>query len=397
MRTRAARLVWMSMGLLALGAAAFLLVSTEKPIFERRTRLSTFDVNAREAATLFADVRASQQAYVAAGQSTSYWMPKVSTLLRDTGERVDTLRALAVSGEARATLIEVSSSVAALANLDKRAREYLSGDQLLMASDIVFTDAGETAAEAARQVETARIAEHQAFETLRASSERRLEYVLGAAGGILFLAVVLLGMTPVSGHAGVPASEPATEADLPLHVAAVETAASGGAPSADFNAVRLLAEAANVCTAFGSVKDIADLKDLLARAGQLIDSSGLVVWLGNDTGGDLQAVVAYGYADQVLARMKAIPRTAENAVAAAYRSAALQVVPANGPSLGAIVAPIVSVDGCIGALTAETRAGRESSPEIQSLATIFAAQLAGILANAGTATDTVSSDRAQSA
>jgi hypothetical protein len=389
----------MSMGLLALGAAAFLLVSIEKPILERRTRLATFDVSARETATLFADVRASQQAYVAAGQSTSYWMPKVSTLLHDTGERVDTLRALAASNEARATLIEVSSAVAALGNLDKRAREYVSGDQLLMASDVVFTEAGETAAEAARQVETARIAEHQAFETLRAVSERRLEYVLGAAGGVLFLAMILLGMAPVSRQVSVPVSPPAADADLPLHVAAIAPAVPDAAPAAQAgaNALRLLAEAASVCTAFASVKDIGDLKDLLARAGQLIDSSGLVVWLRNNAGGDLQAVVAYGYADQVLARMKAIPRLADNAVAAAYRSGALQVVPANGPSLGAIVAPIVSVDGCIGALTAETRAGRESSPEIQSLAAIFAAQLAAILGNAATATDTVSPARAQSA
>ena len=48
-------------------------------------------------------------------------------------------------------------------------------------------------------------------------------------------------------------------------------------------------------------------------------------------------------------------------------------------SSGAVVAPILSADGCIGALSAEIRSGGETSQSVQALASIFAAQLAWML------------------
>ena len=47
---------------------------------------------------------------------------------------------------------------------------------------------------------------------------------------------------------------------------------------------------------------------------------------------------------------------------------------------GAVVAPLLSADGCIGALTAEIRSGGETSDSAQALAAIFAAQLVSVLA-----------------
>jgi hypothetical protein len=85
----------------------------------------------------------------------------------------------------------------------------------------------------------------------------------------------------------------------------------------------------------------------------------------------------------VLARIPPVPRSADNAAAAAYRTGTLQIVLARpGGSAGAVVAPIISVDGCIGALSAEMRDGAEASEELQSLAAIFAAQLANVVAAA---------------
>ena len=76
-----------------------------------------------------------------------------------------------------------------------------------------------------------------------------------------------------------------------------------------------------------------------------------------------------------------MPRSANNAAAAAYRSGTLQIVLARpGGSTGAVVAPIISVDGCIGALSAEIRGGAEMSEGVQALASIFAAQLANVVA-----------------
>ena len=46
------------------------------------------------------------------------------------------------------------------------------------------------------------------------------------------------------------------------------------------------------------------------------------------------------------------------------------------------MAPILTADGRIGALSAEIRSGGETSESVQALASIFAAQLAGVLAAA---------------
>jgi hypothetical protein len=79
--------------------------------------------------------------------------------------------------------------------------------------------------------------------------------------------------------------------------------------------------------------------------------------------------------------MPPIPRSADNAVADAYRTGALQVVRgASVASPGAIAAPIVTPDGCVGVLTAEIQAGQESSEAVQALALLFAAQFSGLLA-----------------
>jgi GAF domain-containing protein len=85
----------------------------------------------------------------------------------------------------------------------------------------------------------------------------------------------------------------------------------------------------------------------------------------------------------MIARIPPVPRSADNAAAAAYRSGRLQIVLARpGGTSGAIVAPILSADGCIGALSAEIRGGGETSEGIQALASIFAAHLAGVLSSA---------------
>ena len=128
------------------------------------------------------------------------------------------------------------------------------------------------------------------------------------------------------------------------------------------------------------MRDVDDLKRLLGRAADAMDASGLMVWVGTPAGGDLRAVLSHGYSAEVLARIPPVPRTADNAAAAAFRSAKLQIVVSRpGTSTGAVVAPILSADGCVGALSAEIRHGAETSEAVQALAEIFAANLAGVL------------------
>ena len=128
----------------------------------------------------------------------------------------------------------------------------------------------------------------------------------------------------------------------------------------------------------------------------MIDASGLIVWVGSATGGDLRPVLAYGYSAEMIARIPPVARSADNAAAAAYRSGTLQIVLSRpGGTGGAVVAPILAADGCIGALSAEIRSGGETSDSVQALAAIFAAHLAGVLATApASATADVNEPRA---
>ena len=135
-----------------------------------------------------------------------------------------------------------------------------------------------------------------------------------------------------------------------------------------------------------------------------MDATGIIVWLGNASGADLRPVLAHGYASQVLARMPTVARTADNAAAAAYRTGELQVVLSgraglaeHSPSAGAIVAPLLSPDGCIGALAAEIAGGGETSDSVQALAAIFAAQLSGFVYATASATAAAPEVRAASA
>lgn len=398
--SRAARLTLSVTAWVALGAAAFFVVTTEQKAADRRASLRTFDRQAREVAVALADARAGQQAYVAAGQSSAYWIPKVATIVQEAGTTVDTLRGTAVSAAAGQALVDAASAVTEFGNVDKRVRDYLKADESLMASDVVFSEGTVAASRAAVQIEAARLAEHQAFDADEATLRRLEAYAMGGAAGLTGLILVILGLARES--KGLPAppvrSEPegpAAREELSLREPAgslgriaVQPAAprppvsipASPAPAPAASVVALKA-AADLCTEFGRIHDLAELKTLLGRAARLMNANGLVVWLGSAAGVDLQPVLAHGYSDQVLSLMRPVPRGADNAAAAAYRSGALQTVPSRpGSTLGAVVAPLLSADGCIGALTAEVKDGNEKSEQVQALSAIFAAQLAGILA-----------------
>jgi hypothetical protein len=123
-----------------------------------------------------------------------------------------------------------------------------------------------------------------------------------------------------------------------------------------------------------------------------------VVWVGDSAGGDLRLVLAHGYSEPVLARMATIPRGADNAAAAAYRSGKLQIVLKRpGGSNGAVAAPLLATEGCIGALTAEIQAGSEVSEAVQAIASLVAAQLTGILVASLAAAPQAESGRVASA
>ena len=137
MRSRAARFTLGAVAWLAIGGAAAFLVYSERRIANERAAARTFDLHAREAADALADLRASQQAYVATGQGVAYWVPRVAGIVDAISHTLTTLRSSAVSAVSRASLEEAAASVTEFAAADKRARDYIKSGQPLMAGDTV--------------------------------------------------------------------------------------------------------------------------------------------------------------------------------------------------------------------------------------------------------------------
>jgi hypothetical protein len=150
-----------------------------------------------------------------------------------------------------------------------------------------------------------------------------------------------------------------------------EDAATPETPSVDLTA------AADVCTAISRLTSADQLPALLTRIATVIDASGIILWMG--AGEELLAAAAHGYDPRVIGRLGAIPRSADNATAAAWRTGQVGFVPGDVMSNGAIVAPLFGQENCIGVLAAEVRHGRETDAATRAVTAMIAAQLSTAL------------------
>ena len=137
---------------------------------------------------------------------------------------------------------------------------------------------------------------------------------------------------------------------------------------------------AQLCRELARVEESRQLPNLLERAAKVLDASGIIVWVAEPSRQSLAPAIAHGYDHRTVARMGSIHRDANNAAAAAYRSSEVRTVAGDATTSGAVIVPLMTSDGCIGVMSAEMKAGSEKDESSQALATIFAAQLATIVA-----------------
>jgi hypothetical protein len=398
--SRALRLLLTAMSCIAIGATAMFVVSSEQQLSQRQAAMRAFDLRAREITDALADLRMAQQAYVAAGQGVAFWTPKVDQTMDTIAGSLSTLQQAATDTTSKRVLDEAATALGEFSTVDKRVRSYLTSGAQLMAADIVFTEGGETAATAAREVERARLQERQALETFDAWRRKQEAMTIAATGGLLLFVIAVLAMRPAraprqsdsaaartAAGRGVRPSGDATDDGLvmrPIGRPAPKPGEATAVPAeiSPHAAAPMIKAAAQLCTEIGRVGDTAELKTLLGRAADLLDASGLMLWMATASGAELRPALAHGYDPQTVARIPPVARSAGNAAAAAFRTATLQIVVARpGSSKGAIVAPVLSADGCIGVLSAEMRDGAEASETVQAVAALIAAQLAGVVAS----------------
>ena len=136
---------------------------------------------------------------------------------------------------------------------------------------------------------------------------------------------------------------------------------------------------AQLCTEFGRVENTDQVQPLLQEAARILDAIGLIVWVWDPQGEELRAALAHGYSDRVLAQLPAVRRDADNATAAAFRSAQACAMNGSDHSSGALVVPMLTPAGCAGVLATELHRGSEQAGSVRAVVTILAAQLAQLI------------------
>ena len=140
-----------------------------------------------------------------------------------------------------------------------------------------------------------------------------------------------------------------------------------------------LAGIAALCSDLTRLTDTRALPGALEQAASLFNASGLVLWVADPDGRELAPVIAHGYPQNLVSRMGTIPRDAENATAAAFRTGLVQIVKADKISHGAIAAPLLSPAGPLGVMAAELLQDGERREATRAAVTIVAAQLSTLM------------------
>ena len=425
MKSRVARLTLLILFIVSLAATAYLFWNGESLTSSRIAELSAFEDHARAASKALLETRAAQQAYVAAGQAGEYWPGKVTAGIGAARGSLSALRGSATSPQAVKELEAALDTLDDFTQLDRRARGMSGNAQQLLASDLIFGDGAAMMSAIDARLEQARSTEHAAGLGAVNTFQKRQAFALTAGAAAAALVVLLL--VPIAttereaiSIAAAPAAadslrlaapaRPAASLDLALEPegwgpprattmgreAGEEqvSAAGNGAqevqtaptvveepavlkpaatPQADFRGL------ASLCTDLARVIDTQELPSLLDRASSLLDARGIILWIADPDGRELNPIVAHGYPAQLVNRLGTIARDSENATAAAFRTSLLQTVDAGADSTGAIAAPLVTPGGCVGVMAAEVVRNAEREESRLAAAAIVAAQLATLI------------------
>ena len=423
MHNRAARLILLFLFLIAITTATYLFWNGESIAAAHAADARAFDDSTRTLERAVLEIRSAQRAYLAQGQSGDVWAAKVAQGVQAVRERTAELRAAAKMPQAQTGFDEIRSAMDDFVKVDRRAVEYVKREQRQLAGDAIFADGVELSDAALSALARARETELLARGNLVAEAGRRSLFAIAAGAATAVLAVLLLlpGTYPASPAVSAeprvtsirpvaappapsssddteqlrpatitPASHAESASDLPDLPAPAEAAevvlamapepvdvpvapATAAADSTDF------AGLASLCNDLARVVDTRALPSLLDRAASVLDASGIILWIADPDGRELNPIFAQGYPQQLVNRLGTIPREAENATAAAFRTSLLQTVMADAISPGAIAAPLLTSGGCVGVMAAEVRHDAERQDIKLAAATIVAAQLATLV------------------
>ncbi|MET0214392.1 MAG: GAF domain-containing protein [Vicinamibacterales bacterium] len=421
MQSRAVRLILLLLFVAAILTSTFLFRKGSTAATSAALASKTFDDAVQTIERGLFNLRAAQPAYASANQPAERWTGKIATELETVRAGVQSLRAEATAPEAQAALDRVAGSLNDFAKSNLRAAAYAKNGDRTLASDVVFGEGLEQTGAALDSMALARAAELKARDATVSMFRSRQGFAVAAGAAASVLVVLLLvpvarphpSQAPVvvqktvespqteellrdyeldNGIMGVPnpaaapepvlaSLEPSATSELMVPAFEIEMeeepasvlASMSAAPETDFGGV------ASLCIELARVVDTRALPSLLDRTAELLDASGIILWIADPDGRELNPIFAQGYPQHLVNRLGTIPRDAENATAAAFRTSLLQTVMADDISGGAIAAPLVTPGGCVGVMAAEVRHDSERQDAKLAAATIVAAQLATLV------------------
>ena len=355
-----------------------------------------------------ASLRAAQSIYVPGAQNLEAAFGRVTELL-DTMESTLQARQKAASGPELAARYDAAlQSVAEVRNADVRARAALGQSDGFGAGHIITNEGAQSADRLSADIALARTLEHQ---HAAANTGRFSMFRTGITAGAMLLLVAVCGVMaaalrrvarrgpsstaqmlkdlppPVKSgplsitqvHSSMAAT---TAAAAPL-VTATATPASGtpvSAPAAP-PAIKpaTLAATAELCVDLARLLDGRDVPALLARASDVLDAKGIMIWAADASSEQLRPSLAHGYSEKVLRKLQPLAMADENITSQTFRTMKPQWMNGNhGSESMAIAVPLISTGGCVGVMAAEIRHNR-SQADVMALARIIAAQFATII------------------
>jgi hypothetical protein len=363
----------------AIGGAAFHIWSSDRAARADAAAGRRFTTTARDATTAVADLRAAQEAYVAAGQGEAFWFGRVTAIRAELDEQLADLKSNAAAPDAVAALDAAATALADFTQMDQRARDYTRSGQLTLASDMVFTDGLELTKRAGDALAAAATAEEVARDAAAGLAHRSQAAAAGTAAAIGILGLLL--MLPLRARKdAVVATVPVSPARATLSGLDEFRPPPRPAPARQPEpALVNIGGIATLCNDLARISDTRALPSLLERATLLLNATGMIVWIADPDGRELAPILVHGYPPHLATRLGTLARDAENLTASAYRTALLQTVKADAVSSGAIAVPLVGSSGCVGVMAAEMKNGGEQQEHILAAATIVASQLATLV------------------
>lgn len=374
MNSRLVRLLIVIIAIVIGLSTGYFLQTIDNDINAQRTSTEVLRDQAAALTSTIADVRAGQFAYVARGQGEAFWMSYVESLTPALQKQAAEFSTLLTAPGARSAFEEATAALDNFRTLDSKVREFVQSGNALLASDMIFSDGLESMATASATVSAALHAEIQyRYGSVAALRARQLA-VLGGGAGIMLLMIVALAFN------GIPlasaAAEPQPAALPPVEPVRFEAPL----PKARAAVTPRLLNTAQLCAELARVTESRQLPSVLERAAKVLEASGIIVWVAEPSRQRLVPALFHGYEPRIISRMGSIHREANNAAAAAYRASEVRTVAGDSFTSAAVIVPLMTSDGCVGVMSAEMKSGSEKDESAQAFATIFASQLATLVA-----------------